>query len=195
MIILAWSPEKIISWKFLWRIIKSKISGDRKSLTALKGEQGEDWIKDEVKIRMGITYMQNSCPIYADNTEHIWGQDKDNMVKDEQIYSNLSFHISGQIMMLKVACSFSDCNNLIPASLIFSTWWNNGISLNFYSLNALLGNQVSWYYTKYGKSQKYDAEFHAAEKRARKEKLNIWADPELTKKYLRLKSKWGQHGK
>jgi hypothetical protein len=29
----------------------------------------------------------------------------------------------------------------------------------------------------------------------RKEELNIWGDPELTKKYLRLKSKWGQHGK
>ena len=31
-----------------------------------------------------------------------------------------------------------------------------------------------------------------AEKQARKESLNIWGDPELTKKYLRLKSKWGQ---
>jgi len=46
--------------------------------------------------------------------------------------------------------------------------------------------------TKYGRSQKYDAEFRAAEKQARKEKLNIWGDPELTEKYLRLKSKWGQ---
>ena len=51
------------------------------------------------------------------------------------------------------------------------------------------------YYTKYGKSQKYDAEFRSAEKQARKEKLNIWRDPDLTKKYLRLKSKWGQHEK
>jgi len=51
---------------------------------------------------------------------------------------------------------------------------------------------LSPYYTKYGKSQKYDAEFRAAEKLARKEKLNIWGDPELRKKYLRLKSKWGQ---
>jgi hypothetical protein len=25
--------------------------------------------------------------------------------------------------------------------------------------------------------------------------LNIWGDPELIKKYLKLKSKWGQHGK
>jgi len=55
--------------------------------------------------------------------------------------------------------------------------------------------RLSPYYTKYGRSQKYDAEFRAAEKQARKEKLNIWGDPELTKKYLRLKSKWGQHGK
>jgi endonuclease YncB( thermonuclease family) len=47
-------------------------------------------------------------------------------------------------------------------------------------------------YTKYGKSEKYNAEFRAVEKQARKEKLNIWGDPELTKKYLRLKSKWGQ---
>jgi len=64
------------------------------------------------------------------------------------------------------------------------------------NLNLDLVRQgLSPYYTKYGKSQKYDSEFRAAEKQARKEKLNIWGDPELTKKYLRLKSKWGQHGK
>ena len=64
------------------------------------------------------------------------------------------------------------------------------------NLNLDLVRQgLSLYYTKYGKSQKYDAEFSAAEKRARKKKLHIWGDPELTKKYLRLKSKWGQHGK
>jgi micrococcal nuclease len=56
----------------------------------------------------------------------------------------------------------------------------------------LVRQGLSPYYTKYGKSQKYDAEFRAAEKQARKENLNIWGDPELTKKYLRLKSKWGQ---
>jgi len=62
------------------------------------------------------------------------------------------------------------------------------------NLNIDLVRQgLSPYYTKYGKSEKYDAEFRAAEKQARKEKLNIWGDPELTKKYLRLKSKWGQH--
>ena len=56
----------------------------------------------------------------------------------------------------------------------------------------LVRQGLSPYYTKYGKSQKYDVEFRAAEKLARKEKLNIWGDPELTNKYLRLKSKWGQ---
>jgi len=56
----------------------------------------------------------------------------------------------------------------------------------------LVRKGLSPYYTKYGRSQKYDAEFRSAEKRARKEKLHIWGDPELTKKYLRLKSKWGQ---
>ncbi len=40
---------------------------------------------------------------------------------------------------------------------------------------------LSPYYTKYGRSQKYDAEFRAAEKRARKKKLHIWGNPELTK--------------
>ena len=58
----------------------------------------------------------------------------------------------------------------------------------------LVRQGLSPYYTKYGKSQNYDFEFRAAEKQARKEELNIWGDPELTKKYLRLKSKWGQHG-
>jgi len=53
---------------------------------------------------------------------------------------------------------------------------------------------LSPYYTKYGKSERYDAESRSAEKQARKDKLNIWVDPELTKKYLRLKSKWGQRG-
>jgi micrococcal nuclease len=64
------------------------------------------------------------------------------------------------------------------------------------NLNLDLVRQgLSPYYTKYGKSQKYNSEFRSAEGQARKEILNIWGDPELTKKYLRLKSKWGQHGK
>jgi micrococcal nuclease len=64
------------------------------------------------------------------------------------------------------------------------------------NLNLDLVRQgLSPYYTKYGKSEKYDAEFRDAEKHARKDKLNIWGDPELTKKYLRLKSKWGQYEK
>ena len=67
----------------------------------------------------------------------------------------------------------------------------NGKNLNI----DLVRQGLSPYYTKYGRSQKYNAEFRAAERQARKEKLNIWGDPELTKKYLRLKSKWGQHGK
>jgi len=49
-----------------------------------------------------------------------------------------------------------------------------------------------WFYIKYGRSQKYDREFRVAEKSARKQKLNIWGDPALSQKYLRLKSKWGQ---
>jgi endonuclease YncB( thermonuclease family) len=44
----------------------------------------------------------------------------------------------------------------------------------------------------YGPSKKYDKEFKEAERQARKQGLGIWADPELTQKYLRLKSKWGQ---
>jgi micrococcal nuclease len=64
----------------------------------------------------------------------------------------------------------------------------NGQNLNL----DLVRQGLSPYYTKYGKSEKYNAEFRAAERKARKEKLNIWGDPVLTKKYLRLKSKWGQ---
>ena len=67
---------------------------------------------------------------------------------------------------------------------VFVDWKNINLDL--------VRQGLSPYYTKYGKSQKYDAEFSAAEKKARKEKLNIWEDPELSKKYLRLKSKWGQ---
>jgi endonuclease YncB( thermonuclease family) len=56
----------------------------------------------------------------------------------------------------------------------------------------MVRNGLSPYYTKYGLSRRYDRQFREAEKFARKNKLNIWGDPELTQKYLRLKSKWGQ---
>lgn len=56
----------------------------------------------------------------------------------------------------------------------------------------LVGQGLSPYYTKYGRSQKYNHEFRSAEKLARRQGLNIWGDPEPTQKYLRLKSKWGQ---
>jgi micrococcal nuclease len=56
----------------------------------------------------------------------------------------------------------------------------------------LVKQGLSPYYTKYGLSQKYDKEFRAAERLARKEKLGIWGDPGLRDEYLRLKSKWGQ---
>ena len=57
----------------------------------------------------------------------------------------------------------------------------------------LVRQGLSPYYTKYGLSQKYDQEFREAERYARNHKLNIWGDPALTERYLRLKSKWGQH--
>ena len=57
----------------------------------------------------------------------------------------------------------------------------------------LVREGLSPYYTKYGLSQMYDEEFREAERYARKHQLNIWGDPDLTRKYLRLKSKWGQY--
>ena len=51
----------------------------------------------------------------------------------------------------------------------------------------LVRKGLSPYYIKYGRSQKYDAEFQAAQKQARKEQLNIWGDPEFTRKYLKPK--------
>ncbi|MFC1863868.1 thermonuclease family protein [Thermodesulfobacteriota bacterium] len=56
----------------------------------------------------------------------------------------------------------------------------------------LVEQGLSPYYTQYGKSKKYDKTFRSAEKQARNNNLGIWSDPELTDKYLRLKSKWGQ---
>ena len=56
----------------------------------------------------------------------------------------------------------------------------------------LVTQGLSPYYTKYGLSQKYDKEFRAAERLARKQRLGIWGDSGLAEKYLRLKSKWGQ---
>ena len=46
------------------------------------------------------------------------------------------------------------------------------------------------YYMEYGFSKKYDNEFRAAETAAMDRKLGIWSDPELTRKYISLKSKW-----
>jgi len=57
----------------------------------------------------------------------------------------------------------------------------------------LVEQGLSPYYTKYGLSKKYDKEFREAERYGRDHKLNIWGDPDLTQKYLRLKSKWGQY--
>jgi micrococcal nuclease len=57
----------------------------------------------------------------------------------------------------------------------------------------LVREGLSPYYTKYGLSEKYDQEFREAERYARDHRLNIWGDPGLTQKYLRLKSKWGQY--
>jgi len=65
----------------------------------------------------------------------------------------------------------------------------DGVNFNL----ELVREGLSPYYTKYGLSQKYDKEFREAEQYAQKQKLNIWGDPELTQKYLRLKSKWGQY--
>lgn len=56
----------------------------------------------------------------------------------------------------------------------------------------LVRKGMSPYYTTYGPSKRYDREFKEAERQARKEGLGIWGDLELTEKYLRLKSKWGQ---
>jgi len=64
-----------------------------------------------------------------------------------------------------------------------------GVNFNL----ELVRQGLSPYYTKYGLSQKYDQEFRKAERHARKHKLNIWGDPKLIKKYLRLKSEWGQY--
>ena len=64
----------------------------------------------------------------------------------------------------------------------------DGINFNI----ELVQQGLSPYYTQYGKSQKYDSQFKEAEKYARDNKLGLWGDPELTEKYLRLKSKWGQ---
>jgi len=65
----------------------------------------------------------------------------------------------------------------------------DGINFNL----ELVREGLSPYYIKYGLSQKYDKEFREAERYARKHKLNIWGNPKLTQKYLRLKSKWGQY--
>jgi micrococcal nuclease len=65
----------------------------------------------------------------------------------------------------------------------------DGVNFNL----ELVRQGLSPYYAKYGFSQNYHKEFKEAERYARKHNLNIWEDPGLTQKYLRLKSKWGQY--
>jgi micrococcal nuclease len=65
----------------------------------------------------------------------------------------------------------------------------DGVNLNL----ELVKQGLSPYYTEYGSSLKYDKEFTEAEAYARIHKLNIWGDPELTKRYLTLKSEWDRH--
>ena len=65
----------------------------------------------------------------------------------------------------------------------------DGVNFNL----ELVREGLSPYYIKYGLSQQYDKEFREAEQYARNHGLNIWGDPALTQKYLRLKSKWGQY--
>ncbi len=67
----------------------------------------------------------------------------------------------------------------------------DGVNLNL----ELVRQGLRPYYTKYGLSQRYDQEFREAERYARRHELNIWGDPELTQKYLKLKSKWGNIGR
>ncbi|MDK9698553.1 MAG: thermonuclease family protein [bacterium] len=56
----------------------------------------------------------------------------------------------------------------------------------------LIQHGLSPYYTKFGKApEPWHSKFANAEKQARDTKQGIWSDPELTKKYLRMKSKWG----
>lgn len=50
------------------------------------------------------------------------------------------------------------------------------------------------FYTPYGHGR-YAEQFRKAEKEARDAKRGIWGDPELSRKYLRLKSKWGMAAK
>lgn len=54
----------------------------------------------------------------------------------------------------------------------------------------LVREGLSPYYTKYGLSQRYDKDFLEAEEYARTYELNIWENPELSRKYLGLKYKW-----
>lgn len=63
-----------------------------------------------------------------------------------------------------------------------------GVNFNL----ELVRQGLSLYYTKYGKSRRYDKEFRAAEKAARDEKRGIWSTPESTQKYLGLESNWGR---
>ncbi|MBU1935788.1 thermonuclease family protein [bacterium] len=57
---------------------------------------------------------------------------------------------------------------------------------------TLVEEGLSPYYTAYGLSKNYDAEFRRAEQEARDANLGIWSTPGSADKYLRLKSKWGQ---
>jgi len=140
---------------------------------------------DTIVIRYNGMYEKVRL-LCVDTPESVHPDEKQNIPMGETASRYTQKKLTGKSVNLEFEIKRLRGNNDRLLAYVFV----DGQNLNL----DLVRQGLSPYYTKYGKSEKYDAEFRAAEKQARKEKLNIWGDPELTKKYLRLKSKWGQRG-
>jgi len=139
---------------------------------------------DTIVIRYNGMYEKVRL-LCVDTPESVHPDEKQNIPMGETASRYTQKKLTGKSVNLEFEIKRLRGNNDRLLAYVFV----DGQNLNL----DLVRQGLSPYYTKYGKSEKYDGEFRAAEKQARKEKLNIWGDSELTKKYLRLKSKWGQN--
>lgn len=123
--------------------------------------------------------------LYINPPESVHGDTKQNVPRGKVAWDYTRKRLSGKYIDLE----FEEGRHRGTGGRLLAYVLVDGDNFNI----ELVRKGLTPYYTKYGPSTKYDKAFRLAEKYARKHKLNIWGDPTLTKKYLRLKSKWGQY--
>lgn len=122
----------------------------------------------------------------VDIPESVYPSKRQNIPLKKAAYEFTKRHLTGRYVSLEFEGEFTGRYGVLLAYVFV-----DGINFNL----EIVSRGLSPYYTRYGASRKYDKEFKTVEKRARDAKLGIWNNPELTEKYLRLKSEWAGNRK